>query len=261
MTTRHQAIVRKATKQRELAPVIFVHGAFCGGWVWDGNFADFFREAGYEVQALTFPSHQAGLLARNRLGLETAIRMLTTAIKAAPRPPVLIAHSLGGLIALEAAKREPIAAAALLSPVPPDGVLRSMIMLGRRSPVGALKMLALAIDGRVNRYASAPVGIYSDTSDPAAVALFSNQLRGESLLALSQAIFRKHDPSDIRAPLHFFGAEGDYIIPATEVKRVADLHQAPCKIYPGMSHTLQQEREWRLIAVDIQQWLDGCPDL
>jgi pimeloyl-ACP methyl ester carboxylesterase len=236
-------------------PILLVPGAFCGGWVWEGNFMEFFRAAGFEVQALTFPSHIANGLSRQRLGLETAIRHLTAAISALPQPPILIAHSLGGLIALEAAKRVPVAATALLSPVPPDGVLRSMTMLGRRSPIGAIKMLMLAIDGRVNKYASAPIGIYSDTSDPASVAVFSKKLRGESLLALSQAIVRRHDPSQVRIPLHFYGAKGDYIIPASEVERVAKMHKAPFTIYPGMSHTFQQEREWRAVAKDIEKWL------
>jgi pimeloyl-ACP methyl ester carboxylesterase len=165
---------------------------------------------------------------------------------------------LGGLVTLLAARQKPIAAAALLSPIPPDGVLRSMVALGRRSPVSLLKMLMVATDARITRYGTPPLGVYSETCDPALAAATTQKLRGESLLALAQTLVRRRGGSaPPNTPLHFFGAEGDYIIPAAEVRRSARLFNAPVTIYPGMSHSFQVERDWAVMAGDIRDWLAG----
>lgn len=238
-----------------LPPILFVPGAFTGGWIWEAQFMPYFREAGYAVQAVTFPSHQAPALRRQRLGLASALAHLTQCIEALPQPPILIAHSLGGLIAQQVMQHTPLAAVALLSPVPPDGLLRSAASLVRRSPVSLAKLLAVAIDARVTRYGTPPVGIYSDSCEPQVADAITRQLRGESLLALGQALWRRTSATASAVPLHFWGAEGDYIIPASEVRRTAQRYGAPVTIYPGMSHTFQAETEWQRVAGDIEHWL------
>ena len=142
-----------------------------------------------------------------------------------------------------------------LSPVPPDGVLRSMISMALRSPISAAKMIAAIADARLARIASAPEGMHSDTSSPDGVAWMAGQLRSESLLALTQALWQPMPSAAAPAPLHFYGATGDYIIPPEEVCRAAELYSAPVTIYEGMSHAFQVERDWARIASDILSWL------
>lgn len=149
----------------------------------------------------------------------------------------------------------PVAAIALLSPIPHDGVLRSMLSLVRRSPIGAAKMLAAVAEARLARCASAPAGMHSATSNSDGVARMASRLRSESLLAMAQAIWQPRPQAGVPVPLHFFGATGDKIIPADEVRRAARFYGAPVTIYEGMSHAFQVERDWSLIADDIVRWL------
>ena len=237
------------------APILFVPGAFTGGWIWEAQFMPFFRDAGFAVQAVTFPSHQASALRRQRLGLSSYVDHLTQIIQTMPHPPILVAHSLGGLIALQAMQRTPLTAVALLSPVPPDGLLRSAATLLRRSPISLAKLLAVAVDARVTRFGSPPLGIYSASCDPQMAEAVTRQLRGESLLALGQALFHRQQMTPTKVPLHFFGAEGDYVIPSSEVRRTALRYGAPVTIYDGMSRTFQAEAEWHRVAGDILRWL------
>ena len=53
----------------------------------------------------------------------------------------------------------------------------------------------------------------------------------------------------------FIGAERDYIVPANEVKRSAKRLGCQYKIYDGMSHTYQAERDWEIVARDALNWL------
>lgn len=236
-------------------PLLLVPGALNGGWVWQDNFLPFFERTGFDAHTLDFPSHGARGLRRQMLGLANYRQHLVEKITAFSRPPILIAHSLGGLISLQAMHLAPVAAVALLSPVPPDGVLRSMLSLARRSPMGAAKMIAAITDARLTRIASAPAGIYSSTSDPDGAIRMTAQLRSESLLALTQALWQPMPKVKAPAPLHFFGATGDHIIPADEVRRAARFYDAPVTIYEGMSHAFQVERDWQQIAGDILNWL------
>lgn len=38
-------------------PLLFVHGAFQGGWCWDANFLDFFAKRGFRVLAPSLRGH------------------------------------------------------------------------------------------------------------------------------------------------------------------------------------------------------------
>lgn len=239
--------------------VIFVPGALTGGWIWARDFAPFFAAAGYGTETVTFPSHEAGGLRRQQYGLASAVAHLRGVVARQSIPPVVIAHSLGGLVTLLLAREQPLAAAALLSPVPSDGVWRSLVSLARRSPSSLAKLLSVAVDARVTRFGTPPVGIYSESCDPTWADAITKRLRGESLRALGEALWRRDTGGPLTTPLRFFGAEGDYIIPASEVRRMAARYRAPVTIYPGMSHTFQAERGWQRVATDVRDWLDTIP--
>jgi len=242
-------------KTKHTPPILLVPGALNGAWVWQDNFKPFFETAGFDVHTFEFPSHSARGLRRQALALADYREHLVNKIAELAKPPILIAHSLGGLVSLQVMHLVPVSAVALLSPVPPDGVLRSMVAMALRSPINAAKMIAAIADARLARIASAPEGMHSDTSSPDGVAWMAGQLRSESLLALTQALWQPMPSAEAPAPLHFYGATGDHIIPPEEVCRAAELYSAPVTIYEGMSHAFQVERDWAQIASDILSWL------
>lgn len=235
--------------------MLFVPGALNGGAIWRDNFMSYFESAGFEVDTLDFPSRHARGLKRQTLSLTDYRQHLVEKIQSLSAPPIIVAHSLGGLISLQAMERVPVSAIALLSPVPPDGIWRSLVSLSLRSPISAAKLAAVITDARVAKTAEAPTGMFSQTSLPDKVTTMTNNLRSESLLALTQALRQSMPNTKASVPLHFFGATGDYIIPAHEVRRAAQMYDAPVTIYEGMSHAFQVERDWSIIAQDILEWL------
>lgn len=224
--------------------------------MWLDNFMAYFEQRGFEVDSLDFPGRSSTGLSRQKLALSDYRKHLAAKIRSFATPPILIAHSLGGLIAQQAMYDAQVSAVALLSPVPPDGLLRSMVSLTRRSPLSALKMIAAIADARVTRHAAAPSGMFSETSDPEGMAEMTANLRSESMLALTQALYQRLPGQKAQVPIHFWGATGDFIIPAAEVQRAAKLYDAPVTIYEGMSHAFQVERDWQQIASDIFTWLE-----
>lgn len=48
MAESSRCIVRKSTKGRSRAPLLFVHGAFIGAWCWDEHFLKYFADLGWK---------------------------------------------------------------------------------------------------------------------------------------------------------------------------------------------------------------------
>ena len=113
-------------------PVLMIHGGFCGPWAFD-EFASRFREAGYDVSAPALRHHDgakpAPALATTSL-LDYAAD-LEKQIVAMPSPPILIGHSMGGLLAQMLAGRGLSAATVAIDP----GVFRGVLPL----PLSVLK--------------------------------------------------------------------------------------------------------------------------
>jgi len=154
------------------------------------------------------------------------------------------------------AYRRPLAALGLLSPVPLHGVADSVLALAKKSPTSVLKLGAVALEPRLSRLVEAPLGIYSSRIGKEARMAVTRRLQAESPLALGQSLFprviKKEPPN---CPLKYWGAEGDHIIPATEVRRAARDMRAESQIFPGMSHNMQCEPDWRDVADDILTWI------
>src|SRR5215208_5956579 len=92
-------------------PILFVHGMFVGGWVWE-NYLRYFAERGYPGYALTLRGHEGGatVMDLGRVSLHDFVEEAVAAARALPASPagagapggdrpVVMGHSMGGLIA------------------------------------------------------------------------------------------------------------------------------------------------------------------
>jgi pimeloyl-ACP methyl ester carboxylesterase len=109
------------------APVVMIHGAFCAAWAFDGYRA-LFEAQGAKVVAPTLRHHETvpGTRAPRELGLTSMLDYaadIEALVRSLPAPPVLIGHSLGGLVAQMVAARLPVRALALIAPSAPWGTL------------------------------------------------------------------------------------------------------------------------------------------
>ena len=118
-------------------PVVFVHGAWHGAWCWQEKFMPFFAQAGFAVTALSLRGHGGS---EGRAGLRwhaIADYVADVAAVAAtlPTPPVLIGHSMGGLVVQKYLERHAATAAVLLAAVPTSGATATALRVLRRHPV------------------------------------------------------------------------------------------------------------------------------
>ena len=100
-----------------------IHGAFCGPWSLDG-LKQKFEAAGYKVAAPTLRFHDGKRppAALGTTGLSDYAADLQAEITALGAAPILVGHSMGGLLAQMLASRMEVRALVLLAPSAPWGV-------------------------------------------------------------------------------------------------------------------------------------------
>ncbi len=241
-------------------PLLFIHGGYCDGWCWDPYFLPWFAERGYAAHALSLRGHGAsgGHETLFIAGLDDYAADVEHVASRLPAAPVLIGHSMGAAIVERMMATRPVRAAALLSPVPPAGLLTLAARLATERPDYLLQMsqfdptrLSAHVLDTLRPY------YFSDDVDPAILAEATRHLGIESPRALIDLSLRLHWqlPERGGAPVLVLGAEGDRICTPDEVRATAHHHGVDAAILPGLAHMLMLDRQWEAPARALLRWL------
>ncbi len=242
--------------------VIFAHGAFCGGWAFE-RFRQPFEARGCACLAPDMRGHAAGEAHGATAGLSMSDYAgdLAALIAGQAEPPILIGHSLGGLVAQMAAARAPVRALVLLAPSAPWGVpggsLGEAISAMSLYALGAFWLQAIDPD-----YGSAKGYSLDRLSSPERHAIFERMVP-ESGRALWETLNWWLDPmtttsvppSAITAPVLALSGERDHIHPPATVTQVAERLRGEFHLMNDMSHWLVAEPGWDAVAAVCLDWL------
>lgn len=241
-------------------PLLFVHGGYIDGWCWAPYFLPWFARNGYAAYALSLRGHGAsrGHETLFVAGLDEFAADVGHVAAGLPSAPVLIGHSMGAAIVERLLATGPVRAAALLSPVPPAGLLPMAARLAAESPEH-LFQLAQFDPARLTRHvldALRPF-YFSDDVAPEILAEATAHLCVESPRVLLDLSLRLHWqlPERRSAPLFVLGAEGDRIATADDVRATARHHGVDATVVPGLAHMLMLERKWETPARALLRWL------
>jgi pimeloyl-ACP methyl ester carboxylesterase len=251
-----------------MTAIVMVHGAFCGGWCFE-TFRAPFEAAGFEVIAPDLRGHAANAPSGAVIGVSMSDYAADIAklCDSLPEPPVLLGHSMGGLVAQLAARRAKIRALVLLAPSPPWGVMGSSLEEAATAfgvqIAGLFSSGALDPDrGLMRTYSLDRLG---KAEREAAVA----RLRPESAMAVRETLNWWLDPfmttsvgpGAITAPSLVISGQGDVVHTSATAKAVAERIGATLKVMPGMSHWLVGEPGWETVAQTALTWLSETVSL
>lgn len=111
-------VTRPSTPTRK-APVLLIHGMFGGAWMWE-NYQSVFTRHGYECHAINLRGHHGSRPVRD-LGKVSVRDYVDDALEVARTlgNPIVIGHSMGGLIAQKVAEAGACRALVLIASAPP----------------------------------------------------------------------------------------------------------------------------------------------
>ncbi|MBI1200700.1 MAG: alpha/beta fold hydrolase [Phenylobacterium sp.] len=242
--------------------VVMTHGAFCGGWAFEA-FRQPFEAAGWDVLAPDLPGHAEGDARDAVAGLSMSdyANALVGLCATLPEPPVLLGHSMGGLVSQIAARRVRARALVLLAPSAPWGIPGSSIEEAITAMGVHLAdpfwMGSVEPDRGLMRSHS-----LDRTPAPVRDAVIA-RLRPESGRAVREVLNWWLDPfmttsigpGALPMPGLCVAGERDVVHPAATVRQTAGRIGASFLPMPGMSHWLIGETGWEQVAEASLQWL------
>lgn len=241
-------------------PILFAHGAWHGAWCWRETFFDFFVAHGYTVHALDLRGHGNSPgrehLRWTRIG--DYVSDVAQVAAMLPTPPIVIAHSMGGLVAQKYLETHDAPAGVLLASVPPQGVLRASARYARKHPLEFLKgNLTLSLYPFVHPPELARKLFFSDGFSDETFARLAPNIQDESFFAfLDMMLFALPDPRKIKTPLLVLGAARDEIFTPQEVEATARAYNTRAQIFENSGHDLMLDVDWRAAAEKIVKWLN-----
>ena len=234
------------------APILFVHGASHAAWCWM-PWMEQVAAAGRPAFAVSLTGHGASPGSLVRSTVETYVEdVVRTAAGLASRP-VLVGHSLGGLVVQKAIARYPARSAVLVAPIPARPGIGTLAMIARRHP-GDLVRISLggSLPMRPD-YLFAAAG--QEESER-----WSAMCGRESPIAQFQVLL--HSPPALprgNLPILVIGSPDDALIPIGDVRDTASRYGAELLEFPGIGHDLMLDEGGEEVADAMLGWLDGQP--
>lgn len=238
-------------------PVLFVHGMWGGAWMWQ-PYMEFFAARGWRCHALDLRGHHGSRPVPDigRVSIHDYVADARAVAEALGRP-VVVGHSMGGLLAQKLAELLGPPAVVAITPAAPRGILAlSTLELAR----AALRHLPEILGRRPLMPAFAEIEALELNRLPPAQrrAVYDRLVPESGRMTFDIAVTGlRVDARRVRGPMLVVAGSDDRITPAPMVRRVARRYGATLRECPGFAHMLLMEPGWERIAGDIADWLES----
>lgn len=249
--------------------IIFIHGMFLTPKSWEYWLA-YFDSLAYEVEAPTWPLHDGEPAALRehippglgKLGLADLIERYRGLLLNEAEPPVLIGHSLGGLICQRLAAEDLASAAVCITSVAPNRMLALDWSFMRNTasitnPFAGDKPFEMTPERFRKNFANT-----MSEEDPLATWKAYAVHESRQVLRDITGDQGEIDLSAPHVPLLFIGAEKDEIIPPSLNRRNASAYEdkrshSEFIEFSGRGHFICGEPGWKEVVDTVADWLDA----
>lgn len=258
MSSAHTAVPRlevlhnRPAAAADAAPLLFVHGLGHGAWCWEKWMAAA-ADAGVPAYAMSLRGHgnSGGRLRTARLS--SYVEDVVSVARSLPRTPVLVGHSMGGLVVQRALAQFRPAGAVLVASVGHRPAIGSLLSVARQHPLDAAKILVgLTLHMR-------PEYMYERLSE-AESRPYVDKCGSESPIAQTQLIL--HRPAALPAdpvPMLVLAARADRLVPIADVRATAVKYGATLAEFSGIGHNLMLDHGWEAPFEHLLTWLRARP--
>jgi non-heme chloroperoxidase len=252
--------------------IVLIHGASVGGWCLEG-FARVLGERGWRCHVPDLRFHGDGPVAEPdprlaHIGIGDFTDDMARVVAGLNETPIILGHSMGGLIAQQLAAQGLARALVLLSPVAPHGILPS-------TDAELQFATQLMAAGPFWTMALQPVFEIAEASslnglDPAARRPTFERFGPESGRALFELFFWMFDThratvvasEAVMCPVLVIAGSDDRIVSVPTGRRIAALYGDRVTFVEahGHAHLLPMEPGWERLAEQTANWMAGLPE-
>ncbi len=249
--------------------IVFVHGMYMNSLCWE-HWVAHFRAKGYKCIAPDWPGrdHPIEVLrnihpdpALGKLTLSMVVKHYADIIKTLDEEPIIIGHSMGGLIAQLLLQKGLAAAAIAIDSAPPMGVFstRWSFLKSNWAHITPFVAQSSPIEMTFGRFQYTFVNGYSVAEQRAA---FERYVVPESRRVPRESLLASIDFTKPHAPLLMIAGSADHIIPASLNKANRDKYKSTTSVtdfkeFAGRTHFIIGQKNWEEVADYILAWLDG----
>lgn len=240
-------------------PVLFVHGACHSAACWD-NFMEYFSRGGRDCYAFSFRGHgkSEGRERIDEFGLDDYVDDLAWAIDSLPSRPVVVAHSLGGMVLERYMGQHPdrIGKAVLLCSMLPDGTSMGYQVKMLLRHFGPTKVMMDVNSGKkvpIDRLAGSV--LFSGRMTPELLAPYAAEIIAESKKVSADQARPATDNWDVGMDVSVVGCTGDWMFP-DQTGNAAKYGVQPVMVQ-GLCHDAMIDPDWRRAAETVEKAIAG----
>ena len=247
--------------------LFMIHGMFCGAWCWE-NYKGFFEDKGYECVTTTLRHHDLALdeLPDARLGTTSLLDYaedLEDEIRQLDATPIIIGHSMGGLLAQILGTRGLAKGLVLLTPAPPSGVFALKLSV-IKSFWSGLKKWGWWRKPLRGTFEEAVYGMLNLVPEEEQKDIYNRLVyeSGRAAMEIGFYLFDSQDASKVdelrvNCPVLVIAASKDRLTPASVVRKVSDKYGTISTYmeYSDHAHWVIGEPDWEEIAEYVAGWV------
>ena len=247
--------------------IVMIHGMWGGPWCWE-NYKSFFGDKGYQCLTPALRHHDIDPKDSPNPALGTTslldyVQDLEEFICSLDEKPIIMGHSMGGLLAQILGAKGLASKLVLITPASPSGIIAMKFSVIKsfwgiltrwgfwrkpnRISYRAASYSILNLVSEQDRKAAFETAVYESGRAAAEVGFWFFDFKGAS----------KVDESQITCPVLVIGGTEDRIVPASVACKIAKKYERVSKYkeFENHAHWLFGEAGWQSIAEYIYGWI------
>jgi len=241
--------------------IIFVHGAWHGKWCWDKYFRPTFESYGYHVITFNLPGHEkpGKIKGINKFSLGDYVQSLEKEVAKLDSPPIIIGHSMGGLIVQKYLEKNTCKKAILMASIPHYGAIKTSLRFLKK-PYAYPALLGFDLYRLVNSLDKSRVAFFSKGFSKQDLIEYTDQLCSESYLAFLNMLFPRIKINyHLKIPMLVIGARDDTVFMVSEVEDTARKYNAELIIIDDIAHDMMLDTNQEKVSKEIINWIKKKP--
>ncbi len=244
-------------------PLLFVHGAYSSARQWAPFFLPYFASHGWTAKAVSVRGHGAssGRDSIKTTRLADYIADVRAVAAGLSQPPVLVGHSMGGMIVQKIlAAGDTVPAAVLMCSAPPHGLFASALSAAFANPAMFQGLARMQREGpAAASFRAAKKALFREDTPDDWIANVMPPAEPESDAVMMDMTFRDLPPSRGRrdVPVLVLGAERDTCITATSVRETGRAFGVEPVVFKGFPHAMMLDPAWEEVAGHMRGWLES----